>query len=272
MTDQHHLVFLGGLHRSGTTPLARALASHPEVAGLTGTGVTEDEGHHLQGVYPKLRNYGGVGRFANAEGAHLTEASPLITPQNGDRLLAAWRPYWDMTRPYLLEKSPQNLIMGRYLQQQFPNSSLVVLIRHPVIVSLATQKWMPAVVSRRGHLRVALAGLVAHWFRAHETLTQDATFLRRLHVLRYEDLIANPVDELAKIQRFLGLETPIPNDSIQPGKSTQYADTWASMRSGGPLVRRRRREIERRFGQRAALYGYDISDPAARNEWLFEAA
>lgn len=272
MTDQHHVVFLGGLHRSGTTPLARALASHPDVTGLSNTGVTEDEGHHLQDVYPKLRNYGGVGRFANAEGAHLTEASPLITSQNAERLLASWRPYWDTSRPYLLEKSPQNLIMGRYLQAQFPESVLIVVIRHPVIVSLATQKWMPAVISRRGRLRVGLAGLVAHWFRAHEILNADAPHLRRLHVLRYEDLIADPAEELAKIQRFLHLKTPIPHNQIQSGKSNGYAETWASMRTGGPIARRRRREIEERFGEEAARYGYDIADPDARPEWLFDAA
>lgn len=272
MTEHHHVVFLGGLHRSGTTPLARALASHPEVTGLRDTGVTEDEGHHLQDVYPKLRNYGGVGRFANAEDAHLTETSPLISDQNGDRLLASWRPYWDLTKPYVLEKSPQNLIMGRYLQAQFPDSALVVVIRHPIIVSLATQKWMPAIISRRGHLRVGLAGLVAHWFRAHEILNADAPHLRRLHVLRYEDLIAEPVEELAKIQRFLGLKSPIPHDQIQAGKSNRYTETWASMRSGGLLARRRRREIEARFGEEAARYGYDISDPELRSEWLFEAA
>lgn len=272
MTDPHHVVFLGGLHRSGTTPLARTLACHPDVAGLSNTGVTEDEGHHLQDVYPKLRTYGGVGRFANAESAHLTETSPLVSAENAQRMLASWQPYWDMTKPYLLEKSPANLIMGRYLQGLFPDSALVVLIRHPVIVSLATQKWMPAVISRRGHLRVGLSGLVAHWFRAHEILNEDAPHLRRLHVLRYEDLIADPVEELAKIQRFLGLKTPIPHDRIQSGKSNRYAEAWAAMGSGGPIARRRRREIEDRFGEEAARYGYDISDPEARPEWFFDAA
>ena len=33
-------------------------------SGLSGTGVREDEGQHLQHVYPKAKVYGGSGRFA----------------------------------------------------------------------------------------------------------------------------------------------------------------------------------------------------------------
>ena len=41
--EGHKPVFLAGLHRSGTTLLARLLASHPEVSGFSGTGVPADE-------------------------------------------------------------------------------------------------------------------------------------------------------------------------------------------------------------------------------------
>ena len=46
------LVFVGGLHRSGTSLVHRCLALHPAVSGFSGTGVPEDEGQHLQTVYP----------------------------------------------------------------------------------------------------------------------------------------------------------------------------------------------------------------------------
>ena len=45
------LVFVGGLHRSGTSLVHRCLAEHPSASGFRNTGVWEDEGQHLQTVY-----------------------------------------------------------------------------------------------------------------------------------------------------------------------------------------------------------------------------
>ncbi len=117
------LIFVGGLHRSGTTPLTNVLGSHPDISGLMDTGVIENEGHHLQDVYPKIRRYGGMGRFAHSERAHLTETSPLASSENAGRLFEAWAPYWDLDKPHLVEKSPSNMIMGRFLQTLFPDVS-----------------------------------------------------------------------------------------------------------------------------------------------------
>ena len=90
--EPKRLVFVGGLHRSGTTPLTRAMAEHPSISGLSETGVKEDEGQHLQPVYPKAKVYGGPGRFAMDARSHLTEDSPLVTPENAQRLWDAWAP------------------------------------------------------------------------------------------------------------------------------------------------------------------------------------
>lgn len=263
----HRLVFVGGLHRSGTTPLANALAAHPQVSGLTDTGVSENEGIHLQDVYPRIRRYGGMGRFANDERAHLTESSALATPQNAQRLLAAWAPYWDLDRQVLVEKSPSNLIMGRFLQALFPGSALIVVVRHPVVVSLALDKWTPRIVSRSGRIHTTLEGRVRHWIRAHQVLRDDTPHLRRLHVLKYEDLVADPVGQLEQVQHFLELPTPIPSDSLHAGRSDRYAEQWEALRTGSVLERRQRRLIESRHAEAIESFGYSLDDLSLHTVW-----
>src|SRR5215472_9354402 len=104
--EGHKLVFLAGLHRSGTTLLARLLAAHPEVSGFSGTGVPADEGQHLQDVYPPAAVYGGPGRFGFAPESHLTEESPLVSEESANKLFEEWSAHWDTSRGVLLEKSP----------------------------------------------------------------------------------------------------------------------------------------------------------------------
>lgn len=61
--EKHQLVFIGGLHRSGTTPVANWVAAHPQVSAFREAGVPENEGQHLQDVYEPAARYGGPGKI-----------------------------------------------------------------------------------------------------------------------------------------------------------------------------------------------------------------
>ena len=263
--DGSRMVFVGGLHRSGTTPMSRVLAAHPRVSGLLDTGVTEDEGQHLQAVYPPGTTYGGPGRFAFSPAAHLTENSPLAVPQSAARLLSSWSPYWDDSKGLLLEKSPPNLIMGRFLQAVFPGSSLLVVMRHPVVVALSTLKWR-RLLSVHFWRQASVHTMVRHWFAAHQILREDAPHLLRLHVVKYEDLLTDPTGQLAGVQKFLGLHEPFDGDQLRTGHSDQYENRWATM-ADSYLGGSQRRRIERDFGPLAREFGYDISDLHALTPW-----
>ncbi len=257
--DPRRLVFVGGLHRSGTTPLARALAEHPSISGLSDTGVKEDEGQHLQQVYTKAKDFGGPGRFAFDKRAHLTETSPLVSAENAEALWASWQPYWDMSRPLLVEKSPPNLVMGRFLQSLFPGSAFVVVIRHPVVVALSTWKWR-RLASRRFQNHTSIHRMVEHWLAAHRTFAQDLEHLERTHIVRYEDLVADPATELEPIGRLLRLQSPIPPESLSVSHSTRYERQWDAMAKGNPFERRNRKAILRDFADAVGDFGYDVED------------
>ncbi len=247
----HRLVFVGGLHRSGTTPLARCLGAHHQVSAFAGTGAKEDEGQHLQSVYPAAQAYGGAGRFALAPGSHLTESSALASEHSAERLFDQWRPHWDLSQPVLVEKSPPNLVMTRFLQRLYPESYMVMVVRHPVVVSLSTVKWSGGSLQR----------LMANWFAAHEIFRADAPHLRHVHTVNYESLVREPERTLAGVASFLDLDGPIPAESIQGHRSQGYEQRWNDLaRSSSPWRRRTYHQIIDQYADRALSFGYDLRD------------
>jgi sulfotransferase family protein len=249
--EGHRLVFLAGLHRSGTTLLARLLAAHPEVSGFSDTGVPADEGQHLQSVYPSDHEYGRPGRFGFAPEMHLTESSPLVSEENARKLWEEWSPHWDLSRPLLLEKSPPNLLKTRFLQALYPDSSFVVIVRHPISVSIPTAKW-------RGTRRYDR--MFEHWLRCHALFEADREHLDRVHVLRYEQLVRDPAAELLKIFEFLEVE-PIPSsEPVDAGANAKYFRRWQELKRD-PRMRLYLDLVSLRYERRVRRYGYSLLFP-----------
>jgi hypothetical protein len=237
----HRFVFVGGLHRSGTTPMARTLSSHRSIAGLTGTDVPMDEGQHLQSVYPTAFRLGGPGAFGLSPAARMTEASALVSPASRQALLDAWLPFWDASKPVLLEKSPPNLVRMRFLQALFPDASFIVVVRHPVPVTLATYRWTPA----------RPESLLRHWATCHRIVLEDAPHIRALRIVRYEDLVAASEQTVGRILAFLGLDGDADLTELETGLSDPYFSAWEA----------RGLTIDESTARVAARFGYDVRHP-----------
>jgi len=240
MIDPARLVFVGGLHRSGTTLFAKLLTGHPDVSGLSDTGVWEDEGQHLQDVYPPAADFGGLGRFAFADRAHLTERSTLVSERSRQRLLRAWEPYWDASSALLVEKSPPNLIRFRFLHALFPGARFIAVVRHPIPVSYATQKL------HRPWDRPTVYRLIDHWIRAHQIFEDDASFLDGVIVVRYEDLTRDPAEILGRVAEELAIErrfraSPV---AVQTDRSERYFAKWRRHLANPVLGPRRHRRAQ----------------------------
>ena len=251
--DGHQMVFVAGLHRSGTSLLHRCLSDHPSISAFHGTGVPEDEGQHLQTVMEPALAYGGPGKFGFDPRVHLTEGSLLATAEQAQTVFAEWSAHWDLSRPCLLEKSPPNLMRMRFLQALFPGAAFVVVLRHPIAVAFATQKWS----------RTSISDLVRHWLVCHEQFQADLPHLRRVHVLHYEDFTERPEAVLGGVTDFLGLPAAPLHRTVRTGVNDAYFSRWADM---GGSVRRavRQRLLIARYERRVRHFGYSLSSVTRR--------
>jgi RimJ/RimL family protein N-acetyltransferase len=251
--DPHAFIFVTGLHRSGTSPLHRCLRDHPRISGFRNTGVAEDEGQHLQTVLP--RNIGGPGRFGRRSEAHMTEEHPLANARTAAALLAQWSPHWDLSKPYLVEKSPPTLLRTRLFQALFPISSFVVIVRHPAAVALAT---FNALASAGWAQDLTVTDLIEHWLICHETFQGDIPYLKRLATVRYEELAVCPQRTVDAVYAFLGLPPHPLGEEIEPHVNARYLAQWRAMSQDS----QHRRDIERamHLEERVRGFGYSLRD------------
>jgi len=198
----HRYVFVGGLHRSGTSLVARLIVDLPGVSAINAAPVPENEGVYLQGAIPHTARHGIPMHFATDPAQHHTEGSHFDRLETRMRLHGDWAPYFT-DAPWRVEKSPVTLTRMRLYQQLFPLSQFVVVTRHPEAVAAATSKW-----DDMDH-----ATMVDHWLDAHDIVRGDLAYLHAVMTVRYEDLVANPKATLARLAAFLDVDTvPAPRD------------------------------------------------------------
>jgi hypothetical protein len=252
--------------------LARNIARLENCTGFKNTGVLQDEGQYLQDVYPPDRAYGGTGRFGFDPRAHLTETSPLLTPDNILKLRRTWHSHWDQAKSICLEKTPGNLIMTRFLQAAFPDAYFIVVRRHPVAVSMATQRWKVSLSS--------LYRLFEHWLHCYKIFEGDKQYLKRVYELKYEDYIDSPDKYHEEIARFIGTSVPeppkednfrhvtqwpptnlrVPERSMEQASrayNKKYFDRWSNLLNNSPF-RNYYQYIAVKYESRVAEYGYSL--------------
>lgn len=223
IADEKQLIFLGGGHRSGTSFLNRTLGKHPDISAFAGTGKPEDEGQHLQSIYPPDYVHGSPGRFGFHPDSAMDEHHPLATNASAEHIYAEWVQYWEF----------------------------LMILRHPVSVAYATLKWCP----------VDLPALIEHTLRCYERLAKDRLFLNDLLVFRYEDLLRNPQRIFRKIEKFCGIRTFPQQIDLVGSRNSIYGQRWQQdldrLGSRQSILIKAYAEL---FTERIAAFGYFLDD------------
>jgi hypothetical protein len=252
--DIYKYVFVCGLNRSGTTLLGSNIEKLENCTGFKDIPkIDVKEGWKLQDVYPLEFELGGPGRYGFNPRAHLTESSGLLTPENVARLRKAWHLFWDKSKTICVEKTPANLLMTRFLQSAFPNSYFIVIKRHPVAVSISTQRMWRVNIS-------SLHRLFEHWLHCHELFEQDKKQLRHVYELTYEEYVKEPARYHREIAQFIG--TRIPEEGLErpsAARSKKYFDRWCKLLTNS-ACRNYYRYITRTYEPRFAKFGYSLTE------------
>ena len=216
----HKFIFICGLHRSGTSLLYKILKKQSNISGFSNTSAIEDEGQHLQSVFNAANKYGGPGKFGFNKDSYLNEKSSLINESNRRRLFKEWSQYWDLSKEYLIEKSPPNLVRTRFLQALFPNSYFITILRHPIATSIATKKWSKS----------SYSSLLDHWIVCHKKYINDKEKLKNSLEIKYEDLIEDTEKTLQSISEFIGNKRINNKLKIKANINEKYFNEWMSMK------------------------------------------
>merc|ERR1719281_1943587 len=221
----------------------------------------------------------GIGRYAFDPENHLTETDPRVNFVARGNLFGSWSFLWDLSQPVLMEKSPSNMIISRFLHALWgfgftPDRSparFIFITRHPIAVALATKRAGPHTVRD-----LSIYDLVKHWVVAEETMTKDLAMLPKTHwlTIKLESFTEHPGETLHILFKFLGLEPD--EDAIHKAveqvelhPNSRYFDSWCrQVKSHKPDAAEDHRRIKAELGARIKAMHYDVDDAIKTCQWV----
>lgn len=210
---------------------------------------------------PKRSQAYGLGRYAFAANAHLTEQHPLNSAASAKQLLSEWGYYWNLSKPVLLEKTPTDMLTARLLQALLSppprqQASFLFITRHPLAVSLAHQRWPQC-------RRMSVASLALHWLVSHRQLAADLPRLNSAATLRYEDLAREPAGCMRTLVAWLRLPAAtLPASRVAHDTNGKYERRYCEEHLRSPRQRREHCAMGRALqpGVRELGLGYDLEN------------
>src|SRR6185312_9509455 len=188
-------IFIVGLPRSGSTVVDRILSSHSAVSSageLPHFALAVVEGVRRQSGLPQLPRKELVSRSASLDFAAL-----------GHDYLARARAGSIETARFI-DKMPLNYLYCGLIQRALPNARIVHVTRHPMAACYAIFKTL----FKDGYPFSYDLAELAQYYSAYRRLMQhwESTMPGNIHVLHYENLVADQVGTTRRLLEFCGLE------------------------------------------------------------------
>jgi hypothetical protein len=73
--------------------------------------------------------------------------------------------------------------------------------------------------------------LVEHTLRGYEVLAKDLSHLNGAFIVRYEDFVQNPQNEMDKIYEFIGVDSSSAGEDIRANVNDKYFSMWRKNRA-----------------------------------------
>jgi Sulfotransferase family len=238
-------IFIGGLHRSGTTLMRRLLDSHPHIACGLESNLFRD--NQLEHIYTYLRTIWARGLDPSYE----------FDPHVVDQMMAALihavvMPYSQKQgKQRWAEKTPRNILVIDMLFTLFPTAQFIHMIRDPRDAFCSVRE-RAAKTTPRWATKTP-RGTAAEWCRGIDCGLAWREHPERYREVRYEELVSQPEATLRSLFAFLGEPWSASVLESNPTFSTSVG-RWRSELSAAEVA-----EIEAVAGETMRALGYPLS-------------
>jgi tetratricopeptide (TPR) repeat protein len=187
-------IFVLGRPRSGSTLVEQILSSHSAIEGTA-------ELPYVGNLAKQLARRQGHGVVLDTDALKaLADLGPAEIEALGEEYLQCARLHRKTSRPFFIDKKPDNFLFTGMLHLILPNAKIVDARRNPVASCLSTFK----LYSVKGRLRITELGrsyrdyveLMAHF---------DRVLPGKVHRVIYEDMVTDSETEIRKLLDYLGL-------------------------------------------------------------------
>ncbi len=214
---------------------------------------------------------------------YLTVAFPNNPPQYEEyldlegippRALARWKRVFrrflqELTYKHhkrLVLKSPTHSCRVKTLLELFPDARFVHIVRDPYVVFPSTVNLWKSLYITFGLQRPTFQGLEEHVYktfdRVYDKIEEGKGLIDfdRFYELRYEDLVRDPVGQMATLYDHLGL---VGFEQVLPKLQAHVANNAGYKTNRYQLGDEQRAEITRRWGSVIRQYGYETQPAPA---------